>query len=253
MNMNSSGLFDMKYAFTNATHPFINAEKALQSWEVPYERRPDGTIFVPGDIIVSDLNLAALPDLSDVVVQGSFFCNHNILFSLKGAPRKVYGDFCCNHNALSTLEGGPEIVGGSYAASGNHLLSLTGAPREVPGDFDCTGNQLWSLHGGPGNVGGDYLAGRNRLVSLRGAARRVRTLRCEENKLESLEDAPAIFQRIQSDFGVFRHWEDVPVDLRYSPETKALQAELQVADTLQAPLSVSRPLRFRKPLAALVP
>jgi hypothetical protein len=64
-----------------------DGEQALVNWGVDYIKRKDGTLFVPGNLNVSNRDMTELPDLSNVVVEGNFSCMHNRLTSLKGAPR----------------------------------------------------------------------------------------------------------------------------------------------------------------------
>src|SRR5436309_823171 len=62
-------------------------EQALIDWGVEYIKRKDGTLIVPGNLNVSNRDMAELPDLTNVVVEGNFSCLHNHLTSLKGAPK----------------------------------------------------------------------------------------------------------------------------------------------------------------------
>ena len=110
---------------------------------------------VKGNLNLSGLGLTKLPNLSHVVVDGSFDCLYNQLSTLEGGPQKVGGYFDCSHNQLSTLEGGPQEVGGNFYCSYNRLTTLEGCPKEVGGDFFCPYNQLSTLEGGPQEVG-DY-------------------------------------------------------------------------------------------------
>ena len=51
------------------------------------------------DVDLSHLYFKALPEwLSEVRVNGSFWCNNNQLTSLEGSPEKVGGDFYCYNN-----------------------------------------------------------------------------------------------------------------------------------------------------------
>jgi hypothetical protein len=75
-------------------------------------------------------------------VGGSFFCSSNSLTTLEGAPETVDGDFYCDRNRLSSLEGSPEIVGGGFSCCDNYITSLDGAPQVVEGDFYCEGNPI---------------------------------------------------------------------------------------------------------------
>ena len=114
---------------------------------------PDGFV-IKGDLDLSDKGLTKLPDLSKVIVEGSFLCQNNQLTSLEGAPQKVGGDFDCGYNQLTSLQGAPQEVGGAFLCSNNQLTSLQGAPQKVGGNFRCKNNQLTSLQGISKEIGG---------------------------------------------------------------------------------------------------
>ena len=59
-------------------------------------------IIIHGDLDISDRKLAALPNLSNVVVEGDFNCSHNQLTSLEHAPQTVGGSFNCHNNQLTS-------------------------------------------------------------------------------------------------------------------------------------------------------
>jgi hypothetical protein len=105
---------------------------------------PNGFV-IKGDLNISFENLAELPDLSGVIVEGYFDCSSNQLTSLKGAPQKVGGNFVCYANELTTLEGAPQKVGGGFSCFNNKLTTLEYAPREIGGSFWCFDNPLTSL------------------------------------------------------------------------------------------------------------
>lgn len=93
--------------FNSPSAPLSAAEQALKDRDIEYLKQSDGTLMVQGNIDLSGRNLAALPDLSSVMLTGSFYCDHNKLTSLKGAPLYVRGDFRCDGNRLVSLEGAP--------------------------------------------------------------------------------------------------------------------------------------------------
>ena len=109
---------------------------------------PKGFV-IKGNLDLSNKSLTELPDLSEVVVKGSFNCNTNQLTSLEGAPKEVGEDFDCRYNNLTSLEGAPKEVGRSFYCNGNNLTTLEGAPQTVGGGFRCYYNQLTSLVGLP--------------------------------------------------------------------------------------------------------
>jgi hypothetical protein len=100
---------------------------------------PEG-FTIKGDVYLSHKDVGKLPDLSKVFVEGNFACRGALLYTLKGAPKKVSGNFDCGFNELGSLEGAPQEVGGDFNCSGNDLESLEGAPKKVSGDFDCSEN-----------------------------------------------------------------------------------------------------------------
>lgn len=211
-------------AFNTPAH-LAGPEEALRYWNVRYEKKPDGSLHVPGDLSLSRYNLTELPDLSSVTVAGNFDCSHNNLTSLRGAPRSVGGDFACQSNQLTSLRNAPASVGGSFYCSYNQLSSLLGAPETVGGDFWCQGNQLNSLKGGPSSVAGFYY--------------------CHTNPLASLEGLAQTFEQVESDFGTFAGPDDVPRNLRPAASARADQKVAESATVLEAPLTVLRPLRLK--------
>jgi hypothetical protein len=135
-------------------------------------------------------------------------------------------DFFCDDNQLTDLTGAPRSVQGGFYCNNNNLISLKGAPPACA-EFDCSGNPLTSLAGGP---------------------RDAMKLYCDNTPLSSLEHAPEVFDEMQTPFGTFRTWDEVPQDIRLSPETKQLVIEAAVRSVtiLDAPLTVGRALRFKR-------
>lgn len=272
----------MKNQFIKSiTASLSEAEQALQVWGIKYEKKPDGSLFVPGDLDISGRNLIRLPDLTKVTVAGSFccsdnhlaslehapvtvgrnfYCNHNRLTSLEHAPVTVGGDFSCSSNQLTSLEHAPATVGGAFSCSENHLKSLEHAPATVGGDFYCYSNQLTSLEHAPATVSGGFYCGNNRLTSLEHApATAGDGFYCFNNQLTSLEGAPQKFKKLASDFGEFFSWDQVPEQLRISPKTRAwleeetvrLEEEREKAfsegsTVLQSAIKVSSPIRLKR-------
>jgi hypothetical protein len=194
----------MQTAVNIAASSLEQAEKFLTQERYKYQKRPDGTLLVQGNIDISHRGYRELPDLSCVILTGNFYCQDNFLTSLKGAPREVQGGFWCYNNQLTSLEYTPQGITGQFICGKNRLTSMKYAPPEITGD--CT---------------------------------------CEGNNLASLEYAPKKFFSLQTDFGRYAKWEDVPEHLRTSPETKADMANDAVV--LREKLRVSKPLTFRKP------
>lgn len=135
--------------FNSSAPPLSEPEQALKNLRVEYHKQPDGTIVVPGDINLSSKRLTQLPDLSTVIVKGSFYCYNNQLTNLKGAPRSVGGNFSCHNNQLTSLDHAPQSVRGDFYCYDDGLTSLEGAPQTVGGDFYCYNNQLTTLDHAP--------------------------------------------------------------------------------------------------------
>lgn len=271
--------------------PLTPAEKLLREIGQPYRRRADGMIVVKGlDLGKDNLQkrgmelLTELPDLSGVVVEGDFRCSDNKLTSLKGAPQTVTGFFYCYGNRLDSLDGCPPKVGGDFSCSSNNLKDLTGGPAEVggsyncqscptmknlkgapeivPGDFLCHEGVLESLEGAPRSVGGSFWVQKNRLGSLEHGPREVGAdAMCYGNSgITHLEGAPEKFARLTTDIGDFATPEEIPEELRYSPETRARQeeerqrqADEELAQNVRDATVTSRPIAIRKTALRLVP
>jgi hypothetical protein len=116
---------------------------------------PDDFV-IKGDLLLRFKCLEELPDLSKVIVEGTFWCCDNKLKSLKGCPKEVGGAFNCSSNQLTSLEGAPQKVGGSFSCEWNQLTSLKGAPRKIGGGMYVKVNKLENLEGAPEVIGGDF-------------------------------------------------------------------------------------------------
>ena len=91
--------------------------------------------IIRGEVDLTELYLTELLDLSAVEVTGSFYCQHNNLTSLEGAPHTVGGHFDCQGNNLTSLEGAPHTVGGYFSCEENPLKSLKGIPKYIGANF----------------------------------------------------------------------------------------------------------------------
>jgi len=194
----------MPNAVKTAASSFEQAVKFLEEEHYSFQKRPDGTILVDSSMDIANRGFHELPDLSCVIVTGNFYCQDNLLTSLKGAPQEVRGGFWCYNNQLASLEYAPRGVTTQFICGRNKLTSLEHAPAEIAGDFTC-----------------------------------------EKNNLASLDHAPRKFHSLQTDFGRFDKWDDVPERLRTSAETKAEMAADAVK--LRGDIRVAKPLVFRKP------
>ena len=201
----------MKRRFVAAAALPSDAEIALNFWRIPFSPQADGSLLVKGDLHISGRCPEKLPDLSMVVVEGSFDCSGNQLASLEGAPTTVGKDFRCQDNKLTTLQGSPAKIRGTFDCGRNKLKSLAGgpscvhnffchenrlttleyAPSEVTGTFNCADNKIRSLKGAPEKVGRDFWCYNNALTSLEGAPTEVPGgFLCGNNKLTSLDYGP---------------------------------------------------------------
>ncbi len=109
----------------------------------------------------------SVTDLNIEYKGGDFYCSHNELTSLEGAPSHVSGNFDCSLNHLTSLEGVPRHIDVGIYCSYNKLTSLEGAPSHVGGDFDCSHNNLTSIEGAPSHVDGGFSCSHNKLTSLK--------------------------------------------------------------------------------------
>ena len=151
---------------------------------------PKGVI-VNGNLKLSHKGLKKLPNLSEFIIKGNFWCDGNELTSLEGAPKHVERDFDCSNNHLTSLDYAPQNVGGSYDCSNNYLTSLEGVPAEIKGEFDCSHNFLVNLKYAPQKVGQGFRCSYNQLTSLEGGPVEVNSsYDCSNNNLTTLDYAP---------------------------------------------------------------
>ena len=109
------------------------------------------------DVILSGNKWTEIPEwLKNVEINGSFYCIHNKLVTLKNCPHKIRRSFYCYDNELISLEGSPEIIGSTFNCSSNKLISLKGCPKEIGGHFNCSHNQLTDIEYFPENIGGHF-------------------------------------------------------------------------------------------------
>ena len=94
--------------------------------------------YIRGGIDLNNKEIEVLPDLSDVILTGFFYCSNNKhLKSLDGCPKEVQEDFECSKNKLlNSLKGSPKKIGGDFTVTYNkNILNLDGCPEEVGGNF----------------------------------------------------------------------------------------------------------------------
>ena len=110
-----------------------------------YTINEDGSIDVDGDVYLNNESLTKLP-LKFGKVTGRFYCSHNQLVSLEGAPKSVGDNFTCADNNLTSLEGCPELVGGDFYCNNNRITTFEHLP--LVKDFTCYDNPIfyiWAL------------------------------------------------------------------------------------------------------------
>ena len=147
-----------------------------------------GLVDVQGSFDCSNRGLKSLSGIRFGTVEGGFYCSHNQLTTLEGAPLKVGGNFSCAGNQLTTLGGAPQTVTVNFYCSYNQLTTLIGAPQTVTGNFSCHTNQLTTLVGAPRTVEGTFYCSYNQLTNLEGAPQTVEgDFSCDAFKLESGE------------------------------------------------------------------
>jgi len=208
-------------------------EEILKELGCAFERKDDGTLFVPAEINLSGKNLKKLPDLGLVHLGGNFYCENNPdLQNLIGAPYRTDSNFFCGRNdRLSSLAGAPEEVGNDFSCFGLPALeSLHGAPRKTGLNFICSGSPwVASLAGGPEETGGFY--------------------KCDKMpRVTSLEGAATKFFELTSDFGSFKTWADVPEELKISDATRRRIKEEEVAAEVRGATVVQQAFRIAGPL-----
>lgn len=172
---------------------------------------PKGKHLVFESIIISEMGLTELPDLSSVEV-GLFDCSGNKLTSLIGSPKVVKDEFKCHHNQLESfesttqevsifvchennapsLEGMPQNVC-SIICGGENLKILKGCPPKIKGYLRCASSSIVNLDGAPQEIGGDlHLRANHSLENLKGGPQAVgRSVEIEYcTRLTSLEGSP---------------------------------------------------------------
>ncbi len=180
------------------THPTMEAMAFLDKDKIPYETHSSGLI-VRETIDLSNRDLKNLPDLRCVLImKGDFRCDNNELTSLFGSPRGISsGSFYCHDNKLTSLEYGPENVHDGYYCNDNDLETLKGAAPRVKG-FDCRCNP--------------------RLTSLMDGPERALSFDCRGVALKDLSGCPRSFETLESNFGTFDCFADIPLKLAYGQE-----------------------------------
>lgn len=190
------------------------AEVYLNAHRLAFTKTDDGMIVVAGNLSLSRKELTTLPDLSNVIVKGDFFCNYNRLQNLRGMPHTVEGSVYCDNNDLTSLAGAARHIGKSFFCHDNLLSTLEDGPETVGEDYSCQGNKLVILKGAPKSVGRSFYCNINRLTTMEGCPTSVPdTLLCKDNPLEDLYGIATDFQKLKSPFGEFYEAAAIPAVL----------------------------------------
>ena len=191
-----------------------------------------GLVDVTGNFFCHGQSLVNFKGVRFGEVEGAFYCRHNNLTSLEGAPHTVEGSFSCEDNALTSLEGAPHTVRRSFYCSANALTSLEGAPHTVEGDFSCRHNNLTSLEGAPHTVRRSFYCEDNNLTSLEGAPHTVEGgFSCNDNPVsrETLHILFSLMKQGESyTEAVESKWNTIPLPdkaLIYNPEFKWVDSQ----------------------------
>jgi hypothetical protein len=105
-----------------------------------YTINDDLTVDVNGSV---DLGFEKL---SEILVQfgkieGSFWCDNNLLTNLIGSPKYTKEGFNCSNNQLINLEGCPEIIMGQFVCEKNKIKNLEFFPNKINGEIYMNENK----------------------------------------------------------------------------------------------------------------
>ena len=101
--------------------PKIIAQEWLEEFlkRKDVHKNEDGFYDVDGGVDLDSMMLEKLPLIKFNKVGRDFYCHHNKLTSLKGAPTSVGRSFSCSANNLTSLEGAPQSIGGEFSCHHN--------------------------------------------------------------------------------------------------------------------------------------
>ena len=152
-----------------------------------YNLPKDKKLVLNSDLDLSDMGLTELPDLSNLIVKGSFDCRKNKLSDLIGSPLQVLKEYDCSENRLTTLKG-LSVGIRSLFCSCNQLTSLDYAP-EVIKDLRCDRNLLKDFSGAPRRINGSLMADLNPFISFAGFPDKIGgDFKAVNNNFEYVED-----------------------------------------------------------------
>ncbi len=143
-----------------------------------------GQVQVMGTIDLRHKNLLKLPYLAPVKLNGDFFCDHNKLGSLRGAPFYIAGRLSFEHNNIISLEGGPTCVVRDLYCRQNPLDNLDHLPLASGGSIVSPFGTFANTDAVPTNLTPLTQAAREeeqRLAQLRVQADRTRAEAAQRN------------------------------------------------------------------------
>lgn len=73
--------------------------------------------------------------LSNIEINGCFWCSDNKLTTLKNCPQKIRGVFSCSYNQLTSLEGCPETIGEDFYCHNNKVKLKLPDNVKIGGEF----------------------------------------------------------------------------------------------------------------------
>jgi len=107
-----------------------DAEGALKALGADYTKDKNGKLTVHGNLDMSNLGIAKLPDLRDVIVTGGIDVSHNKLLTLEGLPTAPIAHLDASYNLLTCFAGcTPEITGTFSYRDNAYLITTFGAPK----------------------------------------------------------------------------------------------------------------------------
>ncbi|MDE1151846.1 MAG: hypothetical protein PW788_04840 [Micavibrio sp.] len=107
-----------------------DAESALKALGADYTKDKNGKLSVHGNLDMSNLGIAKLPDLRDVIVTGGIDVSHNKLLTLEGLPTAPIAHLDASYNLLTCFAGcTPEITGTFSYRDNAYLITTFGAPK----------------------------------------------------------------------------------------------------------------------------
>ena len=170
---------------------------------------PKGFV-IKGDLDLSNIGLTKLPNLSDVIIEGTLNCSGNPLSSFKNAPRGLKKLTCCNCG-LTSLEDFPNTLE-ELNCSGNPLSSFKNAPHGLK-KLTCCDCGLTTLEDFPNTLEELNCSG-NPLSSFKNAPRGLKKLTCYDCGLTTLEDFPNTLEELNCSGNLLSSFKNAPRGLK---------------------------------------